>query len=621
MKNKIQRKVCVITFMILAFANLLFGQQPADRVDGSPFPVSSVPDKLFVINDSDFSESELFTINTLQGLLAKTKPIIYRDHGGGYSEWLEDIKENTSVIIDKTFSTDFEGLIKHFKDSVEGYVLCNLHNNSSNTAISICGLLNAIAVTSESVDLMNSLEIRMLEDVRSRDEHWAFNQYKDQFSTRVITYQKEGKDLFLGDYSVYSQSFYFFEDIDNYLTNLAFSRMDDNSMLFGWGDDEYKTVSKASSTSLNVIPSDWALNLSTLSNFEAETKQRNHLDTIIKQENVHTVCFVMTDGDNVQWMLSDFGTSQRWFASPDRGKIDLGWTISPALCELAPTVMKYFYDRSSDSESGRDYFIAGPSGIGYNYPGQYPAKNTMSELLNEYMKKSDLNIVNVIDDPGNLDAVKPYLDQEAIDGIFLYSYADYYTGLNGSIQWYNDKPVIGGRAALWDGANSPQRLANILNNMPRNPKAASGYSLIPVHVWSMDVSDVKACVDMLNSNVRVVAPDEFVELIKANLSDQTTHSNLLEFEDNKIKLSQNFPNPVKNNTTIRYYLPENADIVILSIYHINGGLLKEIQKKNQVLGWHDLKLSTKEFTHGTYLYKIKVDDNWSESSLKFMVVE
>ena len=278
----------------------------------------------------------------------------------------------------------------------------------------------------------------------------------------------------------------------------------------------------------------------------------------------------MSDGDNLQWLLNDFGTNQRWFASPDRGKVDLGWTISPALCELAPTVMKSFYDRSSESENGRDYFIAGPSGIGYSYPERFPARNKMTELLNEYMKKSDLNIVNVIDDPGNLDAIKLYLDQEAIDGIFLYSYADYYTGLNGSIQWYDNKPVIGGRFALWDGAYSPQNLANILNNMPRNPKSSSGYSLIPVHAWSMNVSDVKACADMLTQNVRVVAPDEFVKLIKANLSDQTTNSILNEVGGNKNNFELTFPNPVNDNITARYYLPYKANEVTIAIYNIRG---------------------------------------------------
>lgn len=521
MKKQIQFKICVILFITLPFSNLLFGQQQADRLDGSPFPVSSIPDSIFIVKDSHYNEAELLTINTLQGVLAKETPQIYRDYGTGYSIWLQDFSENYPVKIDTTFLSDFEGLIEHFKDSIAGYVLCNLHDSSSNTAISICGLLNAIAVTEEKVALMTNLGIELIEDVRSRDEQWAFDKYKDQFSKKIVTYQNEGKDLFLSDYSVYTGAFHFYDDVNNDLTTQAFSRMDNVGIMLGWGDDEYYTVSKASSNSLNVVPSDWAINISTLSNFQAETKQKNHLDTVITEDNVHTVCFVISDGDNVQWLLSEFGINQAWFGSPDRGKLDLGWTISPSLCELAPTVMKYFYDRSSDSENGRDYFIAGPSGIGYNYPAQFPAINEMSELLNEYMKKSDLNIVNVIDHPGNLDAVKPYLDQEAIDAIFLYSYADYYVGLNGSIQWYNNKPVIGGRLSFWDGVATAESLAYKLNKMPRDPKLASGYSLIPVHAWSVSVSEVKACVDRLNANVRVVAPDEFVKLIKANVEDES----------------------------------------------------------------------------------------------------
>lgn len=520
MMNNKQIKILTIVIVLLLFSNLLFAQQEAHRIAGSPFPVSSMPDKLYVLQDSGFSESELFTINTLQGLLAKTKPMLSRNRDGGYTNWMEDLKRNYSVTLDYSFSTDFDGLIKHFRDSIEGYVLCNLHDNSSNTAISICGLLDAIAITPEKIGLMKNLGIKMLEDVRSKDEQWAFNRYEKRFNKEIVTYQKEEKDLFLSDYSVYSNAFHFFESIGSDLTNNAFARMDDNGMLLGWGEDEYKAVSKASSNSLNTFPADWALNLSTLSNFQAETKQKNHLDSVLIEDNVHTVCFVITDGDNLQWLLNSFTFNENWFGSPDKGKLDLGWTISPALCELAPTVMKYIYDRSSDTKNGRDYFIAGPSGIGYNYPEQFPAINKMSELLNEFMKKSDLNIVNVIDGKGNIDAVKPYLDQEAIDGIFLYTYAHHYTGLKGSIRWYNNKPVIGGRFALWKGANSPQSLAENLNRMPANPKSESGYSLIPVHAWSMSVSDVKTCVDLLNKNVRVVAPDEFVKLIKANLSEQ-----------------------------------------------------------------------------------------------------
>ena len=71
----------------------------------------------------------------------------------------------------------------------------------------------------------------------------------------------------------------------------------------------------------------------------------------------HTVTFLMTDGDNIQWLLSGFASGPAWFGSPDRGKVAMGWTISPALAELAPNVMGYIYDHA---HAGADQ-VCGPS--------------------------------------------------------------------------------------------------------------------------------------------------------------------------------------------------------------------------------------------------------------------
>ena len=88
-------------------------------------------------------------------------------------------------------------------------------------------------------------------------------------------------------------------------------------------------------------------------------------------DSVHTVCFVMSDGDNIQWLLNWFITDIRWFGNNNRGQLDIGWTISPALSELAPTVMSKIYETSSNTAYGKDYFIAGPSGTGYIYPENF----------------------------------------------------------------------------------------------------------------------------------------------------------------------------------------------------------------------------------------------------------
>jgi len=538
LKNNVHLKKYAVVIITMFFSNLLFAQQQAHRLEGSPFPVSSIPEYIYVVDDSYFSQNELLTINTLQGVLAKKTPIIYRDYGSGYSVWLQLMKDNYAVNIDTTFSKDFNGLINHFKDSISGYILCNLHDSSSNAAISICGILNAIAVTPEKTGLMDDLGIGLLEDVRTHDEQWAFNKYRDLFSKKILAYQNETKDLFLSDYSVYSSAFHFYDDINSELTNQAFSRMDQDGMVFGWGDDEYYTVSKASQNSLNVFPADWAINISTLSNFEAETKQKNHIENVVTEDSVHTVCFLMSDGDNIQWLLSEFAVNQAWYGSTDRGKLDIGWTISPALCELAPTVMKYIYDRASDTENGRDFFVAGPSGIGYNYPSQFPAIDDMSKLLNEYMKKSDLNIVNVIDEPATLEGIKPFLEQDAIDAVFHFGYSSY-SSTAGSIKWYNHKPAIGGRFSFWEGFETIESLAEKLNNMPRDPKSQRGYSLISVNNWSRTVSDIKACVELLDQNVRVVAPDEFVKLIKTNVEDESDFVNIA--PEASVSVSSEYP--------------------------------------------------------------------------------
>ena len=90
-----------------------------------------------------------------------------------------------------------------------------------------------------------------------------------------------------------------------------------------------------------------------------EKDNRTHESNTKNIDSVHTVCFVMSDGDNIQWLLNWFITDNRWFGNNNRGQLDIGWTISPALSELAPTVMSKIYETASNTAFGKDYFVAG----------------------------------------------------------------------------------------------------------------------------------------------------------------------------------------------------------------------------------------------------------------------
>jgi len=132
-------------FILFLIPLLLISQKSfSQRIENSPYPFSSTFDTLFVIYDNEFSTDELFTIEILQGQLAKEKPKIFRDMGTGSSIWINDLEENYNIHTDYSYSGHFNSLISKFKSNINGYILYD--ENSVNEAITLCGLLNTIPI-------------------------------------------------------------------------------------------------------------------------------------------------------------------------------------------------------------------------------------------------------------------------------------------------------------------------------------------------------------------------------------------------------------------------------------------------------------------------------------------
>ncbi len=578
----------------------------ADRIEGSPYPVSTTPSELFVINDWGWGESKRFTTITLQGLLAKTgSTMIYNVSGTGYAIWLDDLVTHFGVYTDSTYYNDFEGLIEHFKNDFSGYILCDLKDNSSNVAVSLCGPLNAIAITSDNEDLMTSLGKQMLLDVRGKDENWALNSsYSSQFSKDITCLQNENKCMFLSDYSVFANAFQFFDpDINSQLVDDALGRMNNNRVVMGWGPDEELTVKKISQNSLQLNGADWTENLPVLSNFEADLKQHTHTDSIIDTDHVHTVCFLVSDGDNFNWLLKEFYGEPKAYGSPNRGQVSIGWSISPAMSELAPTVMKYLYGQASNTPEAKDFFIASTSGMGYMNPDLFPDLQASAELTGKFMKKADLNILNVIGTQYRAPDMQKYLEQDGIDAVFFYLYSNY-AGLNGAIYIVNNKPVIGARYRLWDGFDNASSLAEKLNNQSTDAYSSDGYSLIAVHAWSFNqyvVDEINACVSQLDSNVIVVSPDEFVKRIKKKFGLPLTSHKEIPAAGFKI-----YPNPVTGN-----YINLQGDFHkgdMVDILDLNSRVVLQKRVKNDLVNTIRIDMN-KDLANGLYILKIIRDKN------------
>jgi hypothetical protein len=499
-----------------------------------------VPDTLYSIDSPAYATTKLLTISTLQGLLAKTKPQIYQSYNNGAIYWLNDLVRNHGIVVNTSYKRNFSGLITHFKDHIKGYIICTPGTNSVNVAISLCGLTESVAITADNVDLFKSLGIPETADVRDKDEAWFFENYGDQINKNILIYQIEDKYDFLSDYSVFGNMITFYEPLSGSTSRAIMRSMNPQSAVLGWGDSEFDLVNRSSGYNIFVHPADWAKNLSTLSNFNVDLKQKHHTTTAKSPAGVHTVCFLFSDGDNVQWMLNEFATNTRWYGSGNRNKVNLGWTIPPALAEAAPTLLERMYALADTSSTGKDYFVAGPSGLGYMYPDNYKDLNGYTELLDRYMEKADLGIVNIIGSSDSDSYLEPFLKQPHTDALFFYFFSNY-SGGAGKVKWVANKPVIYARYNFWDGFESVTSLAAKINKGSRDINSSAAYSLIPVHNWSRSVDDVIACVNLLDDDVRVVAPDEFVALIKQNLKPVST---ILEFT------------PTNNETELQYLLPD-----------------------------------------------------------------
>jgi len=514
----------ITLFFVIFFMHSFSYSQSVSRVENSPFPGSAKPDTLFYTSNS-MAESEIFATGSLSGILAKKKPMILqwqyfhqeivREQGIGYK-------------ILNTYSNNFAGLLKFFAKRLNGYILCDPKTSSSNVAASLSGILNAVAIPTDIESKAIACGLTKVLDVTGKDELWALANYKNQLNKDVAFFQSSSDWLGLVDYTAYTGGIRFYDpNINGALTDSVYNFLNQGAMFYGWWISEDGSVGKMSQKSFKIIPCGGLKNLATFTNLDVPiVKQKESVTPFKAVPNVHTVCFVISDGDNIGW-VAGAGYWDAWIWKNDnQSRMNLGFTLSPALCELTPLIYNDLINGLQTSPEGRNVAVASPSGLGYYFPSLSPNLPFHCEQLNKFMRKADMSIVNVIDNDNGLHSPNEYLKQSNIDALFYYTYGSQYTGMKGKISWYKGKPSIGGRFSFWGNSEDrsaevqervAQSMANVINSQSTNPNAEAGYSLIPVHIWTENPTDVLNVIKKLGPKVRVVAPDEFVWLIKKNL--------------------------------------------------------------------------------------------------------
>jgi hypothetical protein len=595
------RNICLLICCLLPA--ILFSQT-ISRIGNSPYPATATPDTLYMVNMTSLTQSQQLSVVTLQGLLARVKPQIMVNLGA--TDYINDLTQRYGVTYDSLYFNDFRGLVNHFKPSISGYIFCNINDSTTNAAISVCAMLHGIAVTAIDSNYMDSIGIPQIYSTIDKGEQWSFDTFQNNYSKKIISIQDPTKCTFLSDYSVFAGAFHFWDFPTLPSAEAIFSSIHVNGAVFGWAAENL-FVSATSLDGLHVHASDFSSNLSTYSNFNIpQQHQINHTDDTILKPGVHTVCFVMTDGDNIQWVGGGFENQPNWYGNPNRGQYNIGWTLSPALADIAPTQMKYLYDSARTTATGRDGFIAAASGLGYSYPDLFSIPDSGADITSRMMQKADMSILNVIANNYSRAELAPYLNEPNINAIFYYTYEDNYYGANGFVDCINDKPVISARYNLVQPDYSTYSLAQILDTLPKDPNSSSGYSLVAVNVWSSSVDSVIKCIQMLDSNVRVVTPESFVKLYMAgNNCIPQSNVGIASIKSGQITVYSQ-PNPATDRMEIIYTLPMDSKVQA-TLYDQYGQKVRDLFSDYNTSGTHSTTVDTHSLSAGLYYYTLQGD--------------
>ena len=75
----------------------------------------------------------------------------------------------------------------------------------------------------------------------------------------------------------------------------------------------------------------------------------------------------------------------------------------------------------------------------------------------------------------------------------------------------------------------------------------------------------------------------------------------------EFKLSQNYPNPFKERTTIKYCVPDKARIG-LEVSDSYRNKVKTLVKEIKEAGTYKVEFNAKELANGIYYYRLQVGD-------------
>jgi len=104
----------------------------------------------------------------------------------------------------------------------------------------------------------------------------------------------------------------------------------------------------------------------------------------------------------------------------------------------------------------------------------------------------------------------------------------------------------------------------------------------------------------------LVAPQFVQEIFNAAIAYEAIHNGINEINNDNILVLENTPNPFSEYTNISFSIPQQTKVQ-LSIYNLNGVLVKQLLDEVKPKGLFAITFNSNEFENGTYFCQIKTN--------------
>ena len=484
------------------------------------FPVRGLARELWVIDPRGLSGPESVLLASLQGGLNRTGAVVWVQGPGMNARILDELRTEGWTLRE---SSGPWPLLRAHKAAFSGLVIGEVGSESLNGATTLAGLNRAVVADPSLVERLVAEGLPVLADARSRSTAALWAESRSRVARGVMVHQDPTKALHLRDLAISLGAWTVYDEPSAERIR-QIQALGPHTRVYGWGRDELEFVREVSRGGGAVIPADWSLNLSALRHLPVALPARPRpVKPQPRQSGERVVAFVVSDGDNLQWVGGRFVEDPGFWGSPLRGRFAVTWEMPPEAFVMAPRILRHLLRTATP----RDEFIAGPSGYGYQFPGPLPDRPAAAAETARAVARVDWPLVTLLNADGGQDQSDPWLAQPEVTGVLYKDYAPYNRG-QGAVRWHRGKPSVSYRFLLWElkdrsGALRPDSLpigvAEAIGRLPSGAEAGSGaFALVNAHAWSFrntggPMGAIGRTIEALPPKVRVVTATEFFELM------------------------------------------------------------------------------------------------------------